>query len=186
MIFCEYLVIELLLDNDISIITISIYRPPNTDLNKFNTNLLNLLEKLNEFDKKKQKKIFLAGDLNIDLLKHEQHPTTDDFLNTLMSFGYLPTISRPTRVTDYSSTLIDNIFTNSSESVSSAHIVYSDISDHLPITVNLNFNQVKPEDKDSASKRCFSTENFSIFQQMLRKTNWQFFLIIVQGLQMQI
>ena len=54
----------------------------------------------------------LCGDFNIDLLKIENNQNYHQFYNMLCSFGFLPKIIQPTRVTDHHSTLIDNIFSN--------------------------------------------------------------------------
>ena len=53
---------------------------------------------------------YLCGDFNIDLLKIHQKPNYCTFYDNLISSGYLPRISLPTRQTDHSATLIDNIF----------------------------------------------------------------------------
>ena len=50
------------------------------------------------------------GDFNLNLLNYETHDDTNDFLNSMISYSFLPYILHPTRVTDYSSTVIDNIF----------------------------------------------------------------------------
>jgi hypothetical protein len=74
----------------------------------------------------------MMGDFNLDLLKFESHQDTDNFLNTLNLFCFQPFILKPTRITDHSSTLIDNIFFNSLDhSTLSGNIVY-DLTDHLP------------------------------------------------------
>ena len=52
------------------------------------------------------------GDFNIDLLKIDSHADSEHFMNTLGSF-FQPQILQPTRITSHSSTLIDNIFFNS-------------------------------------------------------------------------
>ena len=52
------------------------------------------------------------GDYNINLLKVESHSLTADFNDLMYSYGLIPLITRPTRVTENSATLIDNIFTN--------------------------------------------------------------------------
>ena len=54
----------------------------------------------------------LCGDFNIDLLKIENNQNYHQFYNMLCSFGFLPKIIQPTRVTDHHSTLIDKIFSN--------------------------------------------------------------------------
>ena len=61
---------------------------------------------------KENKEIYLCGDFNIDLLKIDNSQTYQQFYNMLCSFGFLPKIIQPTRVTDHHSTLIDNIFSN--------------------------------------------------------------------------
>ena len=48
-----------------------------------------------------------------------------------MTASLVPTIIHPTRITNHSATLIDNIFSNIPHIGSG--IFYSDISDHLPI-----------------------------------------------------
>ena len=44
-----------------------------------------------------------------------------------------PLISKPTRITSSSATLIDNIFTNNLEYNMVSGIFYADLSDHLPV-----------------------------------------------------
>ena len=39
------------------------------------------------------------GDVNINLINLEKHVATQDFVDTLLEFGIIPTISKPTRVT---------------------------------------------------------------------------------------
>ena len=74
----------------------------------------------------------ILGDFNLDLLKFESHPGTNDFLNTLVSSYFQPQILQPTRITDHSATLIDNIFFNSLEHFRiSGNLIY-DLTDHLP------------------------------------------------------
>ena len=56
-----------------------------------------------------------------------------EFIELLMAASFSPSISKPTRVTELSATLIDNIFSNSTPPPETAGIVLSDISDHYPI-----------------------------------------------------
>ena len=85
----------------------------------------------------------IAGDFNLDFLKYASHAATGDFLNLLLSYNFLPTICQPTRITEFSSTLIDNIFVNCIKLDYNSVIVYSDISDHLPVAIHLNVNLLK-------------------------------------------
>ena len=56
--------------------------------------------------------IYLAGDFNMNLLDKNSHPKTGQFYNLLLAYGLIPLITRPTRCSLQSHTLIDNIFTN--------------------------------------------------------------------------
>ena len=69
--------------------------------------------------------------LNIDLLQYESHTSTNDFLNTMISNSFLPYILQPTRVTDHSSTVIDNIFSNVTDFVTSSGNITSLVADHF-------------------------------------------------------
>ena len=81
------------------------YRHPNTDAENF----LGYTESiLSRFDKNKYH-VFLMADFNIDLLQYESHSHTDDFINSMISNSLLLYIHQPTRVTEHSATVIDNI-----------------------------------------------------------------------------
>ena len=51
----------------------------------------------------------LTGDLNIDIIKVENEITLE-YVSTLMSYGYLPYKTLPSRLTEYSAICIDHIF----------------------------------------------------------------------------
>ena len=73
------------------------------------------------------------GDFNLDLIKSERHSATGKFLCDMSSKGFHPLISLPTRITQTSATLIDNIFTNDFCRPITSGLVYTAISDHLPV-----------------------------------------------------
>ena len=73
------------------------------------------------------------ADWNIDLMKHQSHDKTGEFLDIMFSRSFFPLISRPTRITSNSATLIDNICTNDPNNCSASGLLFTDISDHLPI-----------------------------------------------------
>jgi len=56
--------------------------------------------------------IYIMGDFNINLLNAETCSFTKEFLLSLQSFSFIPTIDKPTRVNSNSATLIDNMFVN--------------------------------------------------------------------------
>ena len=73
----------------------------------------------------------MLGDFNIDLLKNELSDSIKNFIDTLSSKFFLPPILLP--LTSKTSTLIDNIFSNSTslEEIESGNVT-STLSDHLP------------------------------------------------------
>ena len=96
----------------------------------FEKNLQDLLLK-NDVCKKE---ILGTGDFNINLLDYENNKTAQNFVNLMFRCGMVPAINKPTRVTRYTATAIDHIFTNSiiNTEIKSA-IIRADISDHFPI-----------------------------------------------------
>ena len=58
---------------------------------------------------KKNKLVFVMGDFKVNLLNCESHNETNDFMTTMVFHCLLPHILHPTRVTDHSATVIDNI-----------------------------------------------------------------------------
>ena len=108
-----------------------IYRPPATDVRSFNAKLNVYLYKI----RKENKICYLLGDFNINLLNHDTHNLTGEFYDLMTSNSFLPLITRPTRITATSATLIDNIFSNYLENCSHSMqgLMVTDISDHYPI-----------------------------------------------------
>ena len=65
------------------------------------------------------------GDFNIDLLRSETCGFSPNFLLSLQSFSFVPTIDKPVRIYKNSAALIDNIFVNRIDGkVSSGNIVF--------------------------------------------------------------
>ena len=73
----------------------------------------------------------MMGDFNIDLLKFQTHGKTNDFIESMISKGYLPLITKPTRVTTYSATLINHIYSNATSQNYDSGIIISDVADHF-------------------------------------------------------
>ena len=86
-----------------------IYRHPHsTNLDEFIVYMKACLDKL----QKENKEVYITGDFNIDLLKYEKNPKYQEFYNLMTSSGFLPYIILPTRITDTTMTIIDNIYSN--------------------------------------------------------------------------
>ena len=78
------------------------------------------------------KLVFILGDFNINLLNYNSDTPTSNFVNFFFSKQFLPYIVHPSRVSDNSSTLIDNIFTNVSDQETISGNIITQITDHFP------------------------------------------------------
>ena len=123
----ESLFLEIINPKIKNIIVGLIYRPPHGQTNLFCEDLDKCLHTLTG----EGKQIYLMGDLNIDLLSHSSDH--DTLLYTTHSNCCYPHINKPTRIDGQSSTLIDNIFSNIFDKDITSGLIFSDISDHLPI-----------------------------------------------------
>ena len=167
--YFEFILVEITQPNCKNIIVGAIYRPPSGDLGQFNLafdNFLNLL--ISDC----HKHIFLAGDYNINLLRSDSHVETDVFVNNLRCHSFVPTIDKPTRVGEYSSTLIDNIFINVHCFNYKSAIIYNDLSDHFPIILSINLNVKLLTLPNKIFMRFFPQREISRFHAALKMTNW--------------
>ena len=105
------------------------YRHPKGNREPFYTILKDQLEKLNT----KGHEVLVLGDFNENLLKYNEDKQTSEYLDMLLSLGFMPIITKPTRITDHTATLIDHIYTNTPEKVIKSGLCLADISDHLPL-----------------------------------------------------
>ena len=111
------------------------------------------------------------GDFNVNLLNAERHTLTSEFCDTMFAYHHVPLITKPTRVTTDSVTLIDNIFTNKFDTDSFHGILYTDITDHCPIFC-IHTNTHITNSKGNFQKRVFSIKNMNKFIQRLRAADW--------------
>ena len=126
--YFESLFIELNHRNK-KILIATIYRPPNSNNTSFIEKLTEVLttNNINSYDE-----YILLGDFNYNLLELETNNAVINFLTTVNTFSLLPIITKPTRITDASATLLDNIFIRNPLEYKSG-ILSFDVSDHLPI-----------------------------------------------------
>ena len=110
----------------------NIYRTPNElvdDITTFTNELSSFLVKL----KNLKHSAYLCGDYNFDLLKVKINKHYCNYFDDVVSNGFFPKITLPTRLSDHSSTLIDNIFTNNMDETGTSGILLNNISDHQMI-----------------------------------------------------
>ena len=128
----ESVFIEITTKDGTPVIVGSMYKPPNMDASGFITSLREIICKLNT--NKKKPEMILGMDHNLDLLKCETHNGTHEFLVLMLQHQLYPSVTRPSRVTQMTATLINNIFISEKfhRSFDSA-VLLRDISDHLPL-----------------------------------------------------
>ena len=73
----------------------------------------------------------MTGDFNLNLLNYTKNIGTFEFLESVFSNNFTPQINLPTRITETSSTLIENILISSQENVYTSGNLTTSISDHL-------------------------------------------------------
>ena len=79
----------------------------------------------------KKYEVSILGDMNIDFLKCNSLSLTEDYLEMLYTNNMLPEITKPTRITSHTATLIDHICTDSFNQQTVPGIATLDISDHF-------------------------------------------------------
>ena len=89
----------------------------------------------------------------------------------MLSGSFYPVINKPTRITEYSATIIDNIFCNFFNEKSLCGILYNDISDHLPIFISSDL-KIERKQKHLSRTHNLSPDNIDRFNTMLRNFNW--------------
>ena len=117
----------------------------------------------------------ITGDININLLEHDSHPPTNNFLTIMQSYNYFPHISRPTRFPDDNSnaspSLLDHIWTNFNAPFSSGILLYP-LTDHLPVLLNIS-NLDKIHTKHKVCFRVKTNENRRKFKTKLSEIDWE-------------
>ena len=125
-----------------------------------------------------KKKVALLGDFNIDLLKTDSDDKTSEFYNFLSGFGFRPLILQPTRVQtttrSTSASLIDNIFVNDFENISTGGNITATISDHFPQFCSIPGFFGTPDKPPKVDRFGRSFKNFSHieFTNEIKSINW--------------
>ncbi|MCH2406285.1 MAG: hypothetical protein MK200_08855, partial [Nitrosopumilus sp.] len=127
------------------------YRHPHANnIDDFSTYVNKCLTRLN----KESKEVYIAGDFNIDLLKYESNAKYREFYNLMTSNGYLPLIIQPTRITDTTQSLIDNIYTNSFVQENKSGNILLEIADHLT-----QFVSIQKQDQNLKSETFYKRDD---------------------------
>ena len=104
----EILTIEISKKNNKNILLSCCYRPPCGDSENLSTFLQN---KIIEKSVSEKKMSYITGDFNMNCLKCHENAKTKHFYDDIFEKGAIPIINRPTRISEHSASLIDNILT---------------------------------------------------------------------------
>ena len=165
----EHIVVELKTDRK-NLLLVSGYRPPNTRVKTLLTEYKRLLIALK---KNKHHELVLGLDHNLDLLKAHSHKQTNEFLELNLSHDLIPCITKPTRITHATATLIDNIFISPKlQHTMTPYILTDDISDHLPIVAMLGNQKKSLRESKIVKTRDFSDQNIEKIKAELSELDW--------------
>ena len=113
------------------------------------------------------------GDYNINLLNYDVHKNTAEFTDMMYANSFIPLVTRPTRITQSSATLIDNIFTNDLENLATSMqgILVADITDHFPVAyINTKYSNLEKE--ITVLKRVSTVRNRTLFLNAISNLDW--------------
>lgn len=122
---------------ELNYVVICMYRTPDSNFDIFIKCLDSLLHKLTIRSRHAKRKVIIAGDFNVNILENSKNCKL--FKNTLLKYNLKPAINEPTRITNSSSTCIDNILTNLKSY--SSKVLHLGLSDHSGQMISIPCNQ---------------------------------------------
>ena len=129
-----------------------------------------VLEKLKEL---KHHAMIVGMDHNFDLLKSASNSTTSMFLNLNVDRDLTPCITKLTRVTSKTATLIDNILISTKLQYNyTPFVITDDLSDHYPSLVILNNVEKCKRDKVKITKRRIDSASIELIKTEVDSVDW--------------
>ncbi|MEW8547727.1 MAG: endonuclease/exonuclease/phosphatase family protein, partial [Candidatus Thiodiazotropha sp.] len=158
--------LEISQDKGKSFLIGNMYRPPDSRV-EYNDRFEDFIENVS----KEGKEIILLGDFNKNLLEEN---LDREWQNLTLSLGLTQMISRPTRVTPNSQTLIDHIYASTEENISCVSVKELTVSDHYAIFGNRKINSfVHKHSHKTITYRSFKHFDESVFIDELRQIPWE-------------
>ena len=123
--------------------------------------------------RKEKRPVVVCTDHNLDLLKASSHTRTQEFLELTSDCGFLCTISKPTRITHQSATLIDNIFISKEFYIGyKSWILIDDISDHMPCFTSLSRVEIDQKGTIEIRKRKIDEKSIDHIKTDMLSIDW--------------
>lgn len=157
---------------------ISIYRPPQSNREKFIEELVTVLESIPS-----GQDVILIGDMNINTIEETASNITSKYMNTLCERGFMCLVNDVTREEIVSgsavSSCIDHLWVRSRRQ-SHAHLLACRISDHYLIGGNIETNVCYGREEVVKSKSILSN---SRVKEQLDKIDWEVYADITDPIQ---
>ena len=172
----EFQTIEINMKNMKNIILCNMYRSPSGNLTLFMDSLGNMLQLLSNH---RNKHIVFVSDSNVDILKYGQSNTATQLVDCFSEHGFVPVISKPTRITDHTCSLIDHIFLNNCQAITKSGVITETLSDHMAVfvTILLDPNKVNcklQEDELLQENYVVNDANLAKFKREISGTDWTY------------
>ena len=166
----ECMTVKLMLKNGDHCLVSSMYHPPNSDTATF---LASYNSHICVMKKEKPKGIIIGLDHNLNFLKADKHQATNDFVQSILDFGLIPTVTIPTRITNTSATLIDNIIVNQKLcGPYTSSILINDTSDHLPTICLLDSLILAKKELTIIKSRDTRLRNLASLKRQIQEHDW--------------
>jgi hypothetical protein len=135
-------------------------------MDRFHLSFSELLSKLNS----SRLTSYVFIDSNIDLLNMYSEDSVQ-FINNVLSNGFIQHVMKATRFQNQSKTLLDQILTSSNSNNIFSGTIVSDVSDHFFTFTRPVLPPVKKSTKTTTSRN-FSLNNLNNFKTALSGTDW--------------
>jgi hypothetical protein len=135
-------------------------------IDAFMESFSNILSELNEIGAQS----YITGDFNFDILKFNTNDYISEYANSFFMHGFLQIITKPTRCTSTTATLLDHVLTNDIQSTYKSCILISKLSDHFPIVTFCNSE--KPQRPQYIETRFINDRNVQRFKNDLSNVDW--------------
>ena len=164
----EIIAVEIMRCKAKPFIVISWYRPPDTEVKKFD-NLECILDQI----ECENKDVILMGDVNCDLLAQLPSCYTVKMTEMARNYHLNQLIDEPTRVTESSRTLIDHIYTSRIDNISESGVLNIGMSDHYIVYAIIGKERKTTHHRHKYSvNRSYNHLNVDMLKTDLRNTNW--------------
>jgi hypothetical protein len=167
----ESLFVEVLINNKKIIVGV-VYRPntpPKADLDIF----IHTMQEIQSLLNQERKEVVIMGDMNIDILKLNTHAKTQEYIDNIFSHGFIPLITKPTRVAAHTATLIDHLYYNRHNKKTSSGVLITDLADHFGVFSIIKAINKTRHMRKNTYYRSFNDANKTTFMELLQDNDFR-------------